>query len=113
MPSSESVGWAAVPPRPAVVRRWHYAEEIGLLDGLLDLLEEHLDVPPAPVKFSDGPGTPLYVIGRELQLALLPVHLHPGHDSPQGFGIGLARNIGGRFNSLILQEPGYRWCPWA
>src|ERR1039457_1689075 len=34
------------------------AEEVGQLEGLFELLEEHLDLPTAAVKVSDGLGAP-------------------------------------------------------
>ena len=81
------------------------AEEVGQLNGLLDLLEKHLDIPSAPVKFRHGPGTPLHVIGQEFHLAILPIHLNQGDHPAQGFGIGLVGSIRGQFNDLIAQDP--------
>ena len=69
------------------------AEEIGQLNGLLDLLKKHLDIPSAPVEFRDGPSAPLHVIGQELQFTILLIHLNQSNHPSQCFGIRFAGSI--------------------
>ena len=41
------------------------AKEVSQLEGLFDLLEEHLDAPAAAVEVSDGLGAPCQIVGQE------------------------------------------------
>ncbi len=58
-------------------------QEVGEIERLLDLLEEHLDLPAAVVEVGHAGGRPFHVVGEELHLAFLPVHddqgAHPAH----------------------------------
>lgn len=63
-------------------------EEVGDLERLFDLLEEHLDLPSAAIEIGHGVGTPGKLITQEDHLALLAVHFHQSHDAPHDFGRG-------------------------
>lgn len=52
--------------------------EVDGLDGLLDLLEEDLDVPSRPVQFDDGPRAPLQIVRQKGHHLSAPVDLAPG-----------------------------------
>jgi hypothetical protein len=54
------------------------AEKVGEFEGLLDLLENHLDRPAAAVKVDHGLRAPFHVFGEEFHFAVLPVDLHQG-----------------------------------
>src|SRR5271154_326910 len=58
-------------------------QEVDQLDGLLNLLEKCLYGPAAAVKFTDGGGGPLGVVGHEDHDALLAVDLNQGCDPSQ------------------------------
>ena len=64
------------------------AQKVGELQRLLDLLEEHLDVPAAAVEFGDRPRAPLQVVGNECDLDILAVDLDECHDPAQLARIG-------------------------
>jgi len=99
------------------------AEEVCQLEGLLELLEEHLDRPAGPAKVGDGLRAPLQVVGQEDQLAELAVHLDPGHDAAPLDRIRLARRTR-QADQVIPEEvppggraeagarPGSASCPW-
>gem|GEM_PF-2209170 len=81
------------------------AEEIGQLNGLLDLLKEYLDIPATTIQFSDSPSAPLHVIRQKLKLAVLSIHLNQRNHPSQCFGIGLAGFRGDQFDDFIAQDP--------
>jgi hypothetical protein len=54
------------------------AQEIAQLQALLDLFEEHFDLPPAAIQIGHTAGTPTEVVGQKLHLALLAVDPPPG-----------------------------------
>lgn len=82
------------------------AEKVGQLHGLLDLLEEHLDVPSATVEFGHGPGAPGEVVGQELQLPIFPVEFHQRHHPAQPFGVRPMARKGSQLNHFVAQHPG-------
>src|SRR5664280_311095 len=65
------------------------SQEIGQLQGLLDLLEENLNLPPAPVEIGHTARTPLQIVGQKSHLPLLPVHFHDSHDPAHQLRRGL------------------------
>jgi hypothetical protein len=80
------------------------AEEVGELEGLLDLLEKDLDGPAAAVEIGDGLGTPLLVVGEENHLLLASVDFDPGHDPaqlPRIIGEGL---VAAQTDNLVAQD---------
>lgn len=70
------------------------AEEVGQLKGLLDLLEEHLDLPAAAVKVSDGLCAPLQVVRQESHCPPVSVHFDPGDHATQLDRIAFAGRAG-------------------
>ena len=70
------------------------AQEVRQLEGLLELFEEHFNLPAAPVEVGDGLRAPRQVVGQENHLADFTVHLDPGHDAPQFDRIVLAGRAG-------------------
>ena len=79
-------------------------QKVGQLKRLLDLLEEDLDVPSAPVQFGHGPGTPLQVVGEKDHLDVLPVDFHQRHNAAQSVREGLPGRGPGQFNDFIAQN---------
>jgi hypothetical protein len=80
------------------------AEEVGELQGLLDLLEEDLNVPAAAVEIGNGLGAPLPVVGEENHLLFTSVDFDPGHDPaqiPRIIGEGL---VAAQADDLIAQD---------
>lgn len=80
------------------------AEEVGELKRLLDLLEEHLDIPAAAVEFSDRPRAPLQVVGHEDHLNILSVDLDEGNDAAQFARIRLLRSFKRHLDHLVAQD---------
>ena len=62
-------------------------EKIADLEGLLDLLEKHLDAPAAAVEVSDTGRGPVHVVGEENHDDPLAVDFHFGFDPAQPAGI--------------------------
>jgi len=58
-------------------------QKVRELEGLLDLLEEHLDIPTTTVKVGDTARAPLHIVCQELHFPLDSVHIdkrtHPAH----------------------------------
>jgi len=58
-------------------------QKICKLEGLLDLLEEHFDIPATTIKIGDTARAPLHIVCQELHFPLGSVHLdqstHPAH----------------------------------
>ena len=79
-------------------------KEVAELQGLLDFLEEHLNVPAAPVKLGNGPCAPLKVIGHEDHLDVRPVDFHHGGNSPQRDRVGLLGLFHNHFDEFIAQD---------
>ena len=80
------------------------SQEIGELEGLLDLLEEDFDRPAAAVKVGDAGGAPFHVIGQENHLHFGAVDFHQGCDAAHDVGIigegaGIAQG-----NDFIAQD---------
>ena len=63
------------------------AEKIGELESLLDLLEEHFDIPAAPIKVGDTTRAPLHIISQELHFPLDSVHLDQSAHSPHALRV--------------------------
>src|ERR1035437_6202714 len=59
------------------------AEKIREFEGLLDLFEEHFDIPATTIKVGDTARAPLHIVSQELHFPLDSVHLdqsaHPAH----------------------------------
>lgn len=70
------------------------AEEVRQLEGLFDLLEEHLDFPAAAVKVGDGLRAPLQVVREKGHLPELAVHFDQRHHAAQLDGIVFAGRAG-------------------
>jgi len=66
------------------------ADEVAQLQGLLDLFEEHLDLPAAAVKVGDGGWGPLEVVGQKRHHHLFAVEFDPGGDPAHPLGIRAA-----------------------
>ena len=81
------------------------AEEVRELERLLDLLEEHLDVPAAPVQLGHRPGAPFHVVGQKDHFDVFTVDLDQRHDAPQALWIGVFGSRHGQFNDFIPQDP--------
>ena len=62
-------------------------EKIADLEGLLDLLEKHLDAPAAAVEVADTVRGPVHVVGEENHDDPLAVDFHFGFDPAQPTGI--------------------------
>src|ERR1700751_2767535 len=54
------------------------AQEIAQLQALLDLFEEHFDLPPTAIQIGHTAGAPTEMVGQKLHLAFLAVDLHQG-----------------------------------
>ena len=54
------------------------AQEIAQLQALLDLFEEHFDLPAAAIQIGHTAGAPREIVGQKLHLAFLAVDLHKG-----------------------------------
>ena len=61
-----------LPPYPV----GRVADQVAQLQGLLQLLEEHLHLPPRPVQLRHRAGRPPKVVRQEHHLPILAVHLH-------------------------------------
>jgi len=81
------------------------AEKVGELKRLLDLFEEHLDIPAAAVELSDRPRAPLQVVGHEDHLDILSVDFDEGNDAAQLARIGLLRVFERHLDHLVAQNP--------
>ena len=103
--ADQQVGQQADPDLPAY-GIGVMAKEVGELDGLLDLLEEYLDIPPATVKFGYRPGAPAEIIGQELQLPIFSIEFDQRDHAAQTLGVGSAAGIGGQFNDFVAQHAG-------
>lgn len=79
------------------------AEEVRQLEGLLDLLEEHLDLPAATVKISNGLRAPFQVVRQKGHLPQLAVHFDQCHDTTQLDGIVFARRAG-EADQVVAQD---------
>jgi len=80
------------------------AKEVRQLQGLLDLLEEHLDVPAAAIQLGHRPGAPRQAVRQERQLDILAVHFDPRHDPPQRLRVRQVRLVHGQFDDLVGQN---------
>jgi len=78
-------------------------EEIAKLQGLLDFLEEHLNIPAAPVEFGNGPCTPLQVVGHENHLDICPVDFHQGGNASQRDRVSLPGLVHNHFDDFVAQ----------
>ena len=58
-------------------------EEVGQLQGLLDLFEKHLDLPTAAIQVGDAARASSLVVGQENHITLFSVHLNLGSDQVQ------------------------------
>ena len=67
-------------------------EKIADLEGLLDLLEKHLDAPAAAVEVADTGRGPVHVVGEENHDDPLAVDFHFGFDPAHPAGILPAGN---------------------
>lgn len=81
------------------------AEEVRKLKCLLDLFEEHLDVPAATVQLGHSPGAPFQVIGHKDHLDVFAVDLDQRRDAPQALRIGTTGSRNGQFDDFIPQDP--------
>ena len=84
------------------------AQKVGQLQGLLDLLEEALDLPAAPVEFGHAARGPREVVGEENHLPLPAIHLHPGHHAPQPPGIIPAAVETREHHLIVAHDPALR-----
>src|ERR1700678_7706 len=80
------------------------AQEVDQLDGLLNLFEKNLYGPAAAVKFTDGGGSPLGVVGQEDHDALLAVDLNACRDPSQETRIVLASVVALQNDEFILED---------
>lgn len=79
-------------------------QEITDLQGLFELLEEHLDRPATLVEIADAGWSPLQVIGQKRHLDEFTIHLHSGHDTAHAFGIVPFRTKGPQRDFIIAQD---------
>ena len=79
------------------------AQKAAQLQRLLDLLEEHLDLPAALVKLGDARRRPFQVVRQELHLALLAVHLDDRAHQAQDSRVLLARGGAGQHDQIVAQ----------
>ena len=80
------------------------ADEVRHLESLLDLLEEHLDLPPRLVEFADRARRPLRVVREEHHLALLSVDLHDCPHPPKRLGIFRGRVRRRQIDNLVRPD---------
>jgi hypothetical protein len=80
------------------------AEEVRQLEGLFDLLEEHLDLPAAAVKVGDGLGAPLQIVGQKNHFPKFAVHLDQSHDAAQLDRIDFFDGRGGQGDQIVTEE---------
>ena len=80
------------------------AYEVGELERLLDLLEEHFDIPTAAVEFGDRPRAPFEVVGDEGDLDILAVDFNECDNPAQFARIGFLRRIKLHLNDLVAQD---------
>ena len=78
-------------------------EEVAELQGLLDLLEEDLDLPTTAVEIGDGGRSPLEIVGEKLHLHLLAVEFDQGGDATQTVGVFPA-GLGGDQHDLVVAQ---------
>ena len=64
-------------------------QKIRQLQGLLDLLEKHFDLPAAAVEVGDGARAPLQVVGQKHHLPFHVLDLHQRHHPPHQLRGGL------------------------
>lgn len=79
------------------------AEEVAELEGLLDLLEEDLDLPAAALEVGDGGRGPDEVVGKKLHFHVLAIEFDQGRDPTQTVGI-LAPGMRGHEYDLAVPE---------
>jgi len=84
------------------------AEKIADLEGLLDLLEKHLDAPARAVELADAGRGPVHVVGEENHDDPLAVDLHLGFDTAQPLGILPAGGGNLQGNLVIPQDTSLR-----
>lgn len=58
-------------------------DEVRQLEGLLDLLEEHLYLPPRLVEFAYGARRPLHIVRQECHLPSFAVDIHDCPNTPE------------------------------
>ena len=83
------------------------AEEIRQLEGLLDLLEEHLHTPAALVKLADGEGRPFKVVCNGCRLHHLPLDFNFGCHQSQFFWIMFPGVESSQPDTLIEQDAAF------
>ena len=80
------------------------ADEVRELERLLELLEEHLDVPPSAVELADRLRRPVEVVRQEHHVVLPAVQLHDREDSAQGLRVLLPRLVAGEDDDLVRDD---------
>jgi hypothetical protein len=75
------------------------------VQGLLNLFEEDLDLPAAPVQFHDALGDPLQVVGEKLHLHVFAIHLDQRHHPAQQLRIILPGGRGLELDQLVTKNP--------
>jgi hypothetical protein len=101
--AQQDIGQQGRPHLPAH-RVGGVAQEVGQLEGLFDLFEEHLDAPAAAVEVGDGLGAPLQVVGQKNHFTKFAVHLDPSHDTAQFDRIGFGRRAAGQDDQIVTQD---------
>ena len=79
-------------------------QEVPQLQGLLHLLEEHLDGPPAPVQFRHRVRAPLQIVGEEGHFNLPAVQFHQRHHPAQDFRILPTSLLGLQLDQVVAQD---------
>src|SRR5438876_1440619 len=80
------------------------SQEVGQLEGLLDLFEKHFDVPPAPIQIDNRLRAPLQVVRQKFHLPPFPIHLHHRHDPPQPRRVEPTRSRGFHLHHVVTQN---------
>src|ERR1019366_706125 len=80
------------------------SQEIGQLEGLFDLFEEHFDLPPAPIQINNRLRTPFQVVRQKLHLPPLPIHLDQGHYPPYPRRTEPTRSRGFHLHHVVAQN---------
>lgn len=80
------------------------AQEVGQLERLFELLEEHLDAPAAAIEVGAGLGAPSQVVGEEHHFAQFTINLDLRHDPAQFDGISFLGVQTGQLDQIVAQD---------
>jgi len=103
LPAHQHVEQQRRPKLPAD-RLLAVAEEVADLEGLLELLEKHLDAPSRLIECADARCRPLSVVGDENHDDFLAVNLDEHFHAPEGFGILASAFLAFKQDEIVAQD---------